>query len=53
MAKIVGSVSDKVKNIVGKGENAGNQCFLQCFQKALNASKYRKISRLRTFLRMV
>ena len=31
------SVFDRVENIVGKGENAGNQHFLlfpQCFQKA-------------------
>ena len=31
------SVSDRVENIVGKGENAGYQqylLFVQCFQKA-------------------
>ena len=32
-------VFDRVENIVGKGENAGNQQFLlfpQCFQKAFH-----------------
>ena len=36
-AKIMNSVLDRVENIVGKGENAGNQHFLlfpQCFHKA-------------------
>ena len=36
-AKMVISVSNRVKNVVGKGENAGYQHFLlfpQCFQKA-------------------
>ena len=31
------SVIDRVENVVGKGENAGNQDFLlfpQCFQKS-------------------
>ena len=35
--KMIISVSDRVENIVGKGENAGNQHFLlfpQCFEKA-------------------
>ena len=38
VAQIMISVSDRVENIVGKGENAGYQHFLlfpQCFQKAL------------------
>ena len=37
VAKIMISPSDRVENIVGKGENAGYQHFLlssQCFQKA-------------------
>ena len=37
VARIMISVSDRVENIVGKGENAGYQHFLhfpQCFQKA-------------------
>ena len=37
VAKIMISLYDRVENIVGKGENAGNQHFLlfpQCFQKA-------------------
>ena len=36
VAKMMISVFDWVKNIVGTGENAGNQhflLFLQCFQK--------------------
>ena len=36
VGKIMISVYDRVENIVGKGENAGNQHFLlfpQCFQK--------------------
>ena len=35
IAKIIVSVFDRTENIVGKGENAGNQHFLlfpQCFQ---------------------
>ena len=37
VAQMMISVSDKVENIVGKGENAGYQHFFlfpQCFQKA-------------------
>ena len=37
VAKIMISVLDSVENIVGNGENTGNQHFLlfpQCFQKA-------------------
>ena len=37
VVRIMISVSDRVENIVGKGENAGYQHFLifpQCFQKA-------------------
>ena len=37
MSKMMEFVSDGVENIVGKGENAGNQHFLhfpQCFQKS-------------------
>ena len=36
VAEIMISLSDRVKNIVGKGENAGYQhflLFLQCFQR--------------------
>ena len=36
VAKMMTSVSDRVENIVGKGESAGYQHFLlfqQCFQK--------------------
>ena len=36
IAKTMISVADRVENMVGKGENAGNQHFLlfpQCFQK--------------------
>ena len=41
VAKIMNSVSGRVENIVGKGENAGYQHFLlfqQCFQKALSSA---------------
>ena len=37
VAQMLGSVFDRIENIVGKGENAGYQNFLlypQCFQKA-------------------
>ena len=36
LAKMIISIFDRIENIVGKGENAGNQHFLlfpQCFQK--------------------
>ena len=39
VAKMMNFVLDRVGNIVGKGENAGNQHFLlfpQCFQKLLS-----------------
>ena len=40
VAKFIIPVFDRVENIVGKGENAGNQHFLlfpQCFQKIFSS----------------
>ena len=39
LAKMVQLLSERIENIVGKGENAGNQHFLlfpQCFEKAFS-----------------
>ena len=43
-SKIMNFVFDRVENIVGKGENAGNQHFLlfpQCFQKAFYSGSFK------------
>ena len=37
MAQMIEFILERIENIVGKGENASNQCFLlfpQCFQNA-------------------
>ena len=44
VVRIMISVSDRVENMVGKGENAGYQHFLlfpQCFQKALFSGSFK------------